>query len=79
MFQLAEALYQSVRMQLSVPLYRAIAVGRGANELELPEAAQLPVGVYLLLWRTQLGYALRAVGFAPAAAHYAGIGARFYF
>ncbi|AMY11754.1 hypothetical protein LuPra_05016 [Luteitalea pratensis] len=31
-FQLAEALYQSpVHMQLSVPLYRAIAVGRGAN------------------------------------------------
>ena len=30
-FQLAEALYQSIRMQLSVPLYRAISVGRGAN------------------------------------------------
>ena len=30
-FQLAEALYQSVRMQLSVPLYRAIGMGRGAN------------------------------------------------
>lgn len=36
-FQLAEALYQSVRMQLSVPLYRAIAVGRGAN-LDLIDA-----------------------------------------
>jgi hypothetical protein len=30
-YQLAEALFQSIRMQLSVPLYRAIAVGRGAN------------------------------------------------
>ncbi len=30
-FSLAEALYQSVRMQLSVERYRAIAVGRGAN------------------------------------------------
>ncbi len=30
-FQLAEALYQSIRMQLSVPLYRAIGIGRGAN------------------------------------------------
>jgi hypothetical protein len=30
-FQLAEALYQSIRMQLSVPLYRAISVDRGAN------------------------------------------------
>ena len=36
-FQLAEALYQSVRMQLSVPLYRAIAIGRGAN-LDLIDA-----------------------------------------
>ncbi len=30
-FELAEALYQSVRMQLSVTRYQAIAVGRGAN------------------------------------------------
>ena len=30
-FELAEALFQSVHMQLSVPRYRAISVGRGAN------------------------------------------------
>ena len=30
-FNLAEALYQSIRMQLSVERYKAIAVGRGAN------------------------------------------------
>ena len=30
-FELAEALYQSIRMQLSVARYKAIAVGRGAN------------------------------------------------
>jgi hypothetical protein len=36
-FELAEALFQSVRMQLSVPYYRAIAVGRGAN-LDLIDA-----------------------------------------
>jgi hypothetical protein len=30
-FELAEALFQSVRMQLSVPRYQAIDVGRGAN------------------------------------------------
>jgi len=30
-FELAEALFQSVRMQLSVPRYHAIAVERGAN------------------------------------------------
>ena len=31
------------------------------------------VGVYLALWRSQPGYALRAVGFAPEAARYGGI------
>jgi hypothetical protein len=30
-FEMAEALYQSIRMQLSVPRYKAIDVGRGAN------------------------------------------------
>ncbi len=30
-FELAEALFQSIRMQLSVPRYQAIAVERGAN------------------------------------------------
>src|SRR6201999_1296164 len=30
-FEMAEALFQSIRMQLSVPRYRAIALGRGAN------------------------------------------------
>jgi len=30
-FEMAEALYQSIRMQLSVPRYKAIAVSRGAN------------------------------------------------
>ncbi len=30
-FELAEALFQSIRMQLSVPRYKAISVGRGAN------------------------------------------------
>jgi hypothetical protein len=30
-YQLAEALFQSIRMQLSVDLYQAISVGRGAN------------------------------------------------
>lgn len=37
-FELAEALYQSIRMQLSVERYAAIAVGRGANldTIDLP-------------------------------------------
>jgi len=39
-------------------------------------AAAAAAGVYLLLWRSQPGYALRTVGHAPAAAHYAGINPR---
>ena len=37
-FELAEALFQSIRMQLSVERYKAIAVGRGANldTIDLP-------------------------------------------
>lgn len=37
-FELGEALYQSIRMQLSVERYQAIAVGRGANldTIDLP-------------------------------------------
>jgi hypothetical protein len=38
LFELAEALFQSIHMQLSVPRYQAIAVERGANldQLDLP-------------------------------------------
>jgi len=37
-FELAEALFQSIHMQLSVPRYQAISVGRGANldEIDKP-------------------------------------------
>ncbi len=34
------------------------------------------IGVYFALWRSQPGYALRAVGFSPEAARYAGIAPR---
>ena len=34
------------------------------------------IGVYLALWRSQPGYALRAVGFSPEAARYGGIAPR---
>ena len=36
-------------------------------------AAVAAVAVYLFLWRSRAGYELRAVGFAPDAAHYGGI------
>ncbi len=40
--------------------------------LSLGLALLCALGVWGLLWRTRLGYALRALGLAPAAAHYAG-------
>jgi len=42
-FELAEALFQSISMQLSVPRYQAIDVGRGANldTLDLPLNSRL--------------------------------------
>ncbi len=36
-------------------------------------AVAAAVAVYFVLWRSRSGYALRAVGFAPEAAHYGGI------
>ena len=36
-------------------------------------AAAAALGVWLLLWKSQSGYALRAVGFSPAASLYAGL------
>jgi hypothetical protein len=36
-FELAEALFQSARMQLSVPRYQAISVSRGANLDQIDE------------------------------------------
>ena len=41
--------------------------------LSLLLALAAAAGVYLLLWRTRAGYALRAVGSSPSAAAYAGI------
>ncbi|RZS47407.1 ABC transporter permease [Sphaerotilus mobilis] len=40
--------------------------------LSLLLALACAVGVWLMLWHTRLGYALRALGDAPHAAHYAG-------
>ena len=41
--------------------------------LSLPLALACAVGVYLVLWKSGAGYAVRAVGFAPEAALYAGM------
>jgi general nucleoside transport system permease protein len=49
---------------------------RSPLNLSVLLAAASALLVYLLVWRTRPGYMLRAVGFAPEAARYAGIGPR---
>ncbi|HEU5295896.1 MAG TPA: ABC transporter permease [Burkholderiaceae bacterium] len=49
---------------------------RSPLNLSVLLAAASAALVYLLVWRTRPGYMLRAVGFAPEAARYAGIGPR---
>ncbi len=49
---------------------------RSPLNLALPMALLAALLVQLLLWRSRPGYALRAVGFAPEAARYAGIAPR---
>jgi len=46
---------------------------RSPLNLSVLLAAASAIVVYLLVWRTRPGYMLRAVGFAPEAARYAGI------
>jgi general nucleoside transport system permease protein len=46
---------------------------RSPLNLSVLLAALAVAGVQMLLWKTRPGYALRAVGFAPEAARYAGI------
>jgi hypothetical protein len=55
-FELAEALYQSIRMQLSVARYQAIAVGRGANL----DAIDMPLNN--APWLRERFAAIRAMG-----------------
>jgi general nucleoside transport system permease protein len=50
-----------------------IAWPRTPLNLSLLLALACAAGVYLFIWRSRGGYQLRAVGHAPAAAHYAGI------
>ena len=46
---------------------------RSPLNLSAAVAGLSAVGLWLFLWKTRAGYELRAVGFAPQAAHYAGI------
>ena len=54
-FELAEALFQSIRMQLSVVRYQAIAVGRGAN------LDAIDYGLNDRVWLEQRFGAIRAI------------------
>lgn len=66
----SEALPQSVWLLRLVPrtLFHSGAI----------LALVLAILVYLLLWRTTIGYRIRAVGLNPAAARYAGIPVAYY-
>jgi hypothetical protein len=59
-FELGEALFQSIRMQLSVPRYKAIAVGRGAT-LDTIDAA-----LNDRLWLKRRFEAVRKLDMEPA-------------
>ena len=55
-----------------------IAVGAGVAILLLIIAFVLAIVVYILLWRTTVGYRIRAVGMNPRASRYAGIKVKQY-
>ncbi len=50
-----------------------IEIGRSPLNLSIVFAAFACFGVWLLIWRTRWGYALRAMGASEPAAHYAGV------
>ncbi|BBL80318.1 ABC transporter permease [Rubrobacter xylanophilus] len=55
------------------PAARLPTLGLGRANYGLLIALLAAVAVYLLLWRTTLGFRLRAVGLSPGAANYAGM------
>ena len=50
-----------------------IEMGRSPLNLSIVVAALASIGVWLLIWRTRWGYALRAMGESEPAAQYAGV------
>lgn len=55
----------------SIPI---LGAGLGLANYGIVLALLAAVVAYLILWRTKTGFELRAVGFSPGAANYAGIG-----
>lgn len=62
---------ESIPDEASIPL---IGLGLGRTNYGIAIALLAAVAVYLLLWRTGLGFRIRAVGLSPGAAGYAGMG-----
>jgi ABC-type uncharacterized transport system permease subunit len=58
---------------LSSNAWLPILIGGTRLHLGVPIALLAAVGVYVLLWRTSLGYRIRAVGLSVDAAQYAGM------
>jgi len=61
---------ESVPAEVRIPL---IGIGLGRTNYGLAIALLAALVVYLLLWRTRLGFRIRAVGLSPGAAGYAGM------
>ena len=68
--QAASAIPQTARLNPAFDLPRWVPTRLHAGALL---AVALAVVVYILLWRTTIGYRIRAVGFNPDASRYAGI------
>ena len=68
--QASSAIPQTARLNTAFDLPRWIPTRLHAGALL---AVVLAFVVYILLWRTTIGYRIRAVGFNPAASRYAGI------
>ena len=70
-------LMHSAHIALALPLMGGVGAWPGLGLVGFAVALTLArtsaLVLHLLLWRTQPGYALRTVGFSPAAAAYAGI------
>lgn len=50
-----------------------VRIGSAPLNVSLFAAIAACVGVWLLIWRTRLGYEMRTFGFSPSAARYAGV------
>ncbi|GAB4471290.1 MAG: ABC transporter permease [Anaerolineae bacterium] len=74
-FESASRIPQTARLALAYDLPRLVPTRLHLGALI---AIVLAVLVYIFLWRTTIGYRIRAVGYNPEAARYAGIDVKMY-